>query len=374
MLWTLCVLLAQPLSGVTAATPPPNCPDAQTLCLQADRTGGIDLKAGTAFMEGNVVGFLRKEGISFTSETLKAFRNAAGEWVKFELDRGVHIEQEARLVDADHGILENKEILLYGNVSMRDEHIEAFADEAHIDRETEFGVFTARKNELVHIRLLAQTDEPPPEQDNGQAAAAPPTDTFLIKAQRAELDNLRRDVRLQGQAEVFRVERNWKLTGQDVHLVFTPARRLDFFRAEGAVVVKQPGRTASADTAFSRNNNETILLVGNARVIQEGQFDLSSDRIEMYNDVNKGLVQSNEQSKPLSLNLTLDKPEAYRLGEPGLDKLTGQGLPNAVRDKLKSLLDQPYSGAEVFDQAVRERLSAEEASNYLAAIRAAAKR
>ncbi|MBI3993159.1 MAG: hypothetical protein HY342_07780 [Candidatus Lambdaproteobacteria bacterium] len=354
-----------------AASPRPDCPEAQTLCLQADRTGGIDLKAGTAFMEGNVMGFLRKEGIAFTSETLKAFRNAAGEWVKFELDRDVHIEQDARLVDADHGILERKEILLYGNVSLHDEQMEAYADEARIDRETEFGVFTARRNELVRIKFLAHMDAPPTQEGD---PAAPATDTFLIKTQRAELDNLRRDVRLQGQTEVFRVERNWKLTAQDVHLVFTPERTLDFFRAEGSVVVKQPGRIASADSAVSRNRNETILLVGNARVMQDGQFDLSSERIEMYNSVDKGLVQSDEQHKPLSLNLTLDKPDAYRLGEPGLDKLSTQGLPNAVREKLKPLVDQPYASAEVFDQAVRERLSAEETRNYLVAIRAAAKR
>ena len=48
---------ADPIDPVIPpAISPPDCPEYDSLCLQADRSGGVDLKAGTAYLEGNVVG------------------------------------------------------------------------------------------------------------------------------------------------------------------------------------------------------------------------------------------------------------------------------------------------------------------------------
>lgn len=372
-----------PVPGVTwfgapllqAAVPPLDCPDAQTLCLKADNTGGIDLKNGTAFMEGNVVGYLREDDIRFSSESLSAFRNEAGEWAKLVLERSVHVEQSGRQADANRGIFEDNDIKLYGNVRIKDDRMVATAGEAHLTRDSGRGVFIATKTDAVKIRFVARAAAAPPgEATAAQISQAPPLpDTFLITANRVEFDNSRRNARLQGAARVRRIEREWILTGQDIYLVFKENRELDYFNAQGGVVLKQPGRVASADTAVSRNNNETILLVGNARVKQEGRFDLSSERIEMYTSVNKGLVKSDESQQPLTLNLNVGKKSAYRLDTVDLEQLSSQGLPVETRTKLLPLVGRIFDSDSEFEQDVNKRLTQGERELFLTAILNAAK-
>ena len=92
---------------IPPAISPPDCPEYDSLCLQADRSGGVDLKAGTAYLEGNVVGFLKRHDLVFKAQSLKAFRNDNDEWVRLELDREVGVQQPERWATADHAVVEN---------------------------------------------------------------------------------------------------------------------------------------------------------------------------------------------------------------------------------------------------------------------------
>jgi len=71
----LALLLGALCIPLRAEIIPPHCPEAQKLCLQADRDGGIDYKSGTAFMLGNVVGGL--SGPAIKPIALRAVYQAA---------------------------------------------------------------------------------------------------------------------------------------------------------------------------------------------------------------------------------------------------------------------------------------------------------
>ena len=107
--------------------------------------------------------------------------------------------------------------------------------------------------------------------------------------------------------EVRREELDWTLTADSVRLDFDEEDKLAGFRAEGKVRIEQPERILSADIAYSENLNETVVLVGNAKIVQQGQFSLTSDRVEVYSDAKKGVVQSKDRQRPVTLELDLKK-------------------------------------------------------------------
>ena len=73
----LAVCLSLPVPGL--AVEAPDCPQFESICLQAEREGGIDLRTGTARLEGNVVGVLKKFDLAFQAQVLRAFRNERNE-------------------------------------------------------------------------------------------------------------------------------------------------------------------------------------------------------------------------------------------------------------------------------------------------------
>ena len=110
------VLLAfLPFSVAAAVENPLDCPENVSLCIQAARSGGIDLKTGTAELDGNVRGYIKERELRFAAESLKAFRNEGKEWTRLVLDRNVRLNQPDTVATADHAVLEQERALLFGN-------------------------------------------------------------------------------------------------------------------------------------------------------------------------------------------------------------------------------------------------------------------
>jgi hypothetical protein len=150
-----------------------------------------------------------------------------------------------------------------------------------------------------------------------------------------------------------------------VNLRFTEDRKLAGFRAEGGVRIDQPGRTATSDLAFSQNDNKTILLVGRAKLQQQGQFDLASDRIEIYTEADKGVVQSENRQKPMQLTLNMPSAKSsYRLDRNKWSILASKGVPRETLDKLVPLQGRAYNNRDDFVAALGRVLTRNELESH----------
>ena len=293
------------------------CPQFKNLCVQAERSGGIDLNSGTAVLEGNVLGYLRSQELTFRAATLKAFQNDKGDWVRLVLDRNVRLIQPDAKANADHSILEPRRILLFGNAVYARSPLRMEGDEIYLNDETQQSTVKGSAEKALLIRHRREPVPPTADGELGRAGTEPAPDgkvaaalqpePTIIRAFRAEIEGSPKKIQLTGSVKVRREELDWTLTADSVRLDFDEEDKLAGFRAEGKVRIEQPERILSADIAYSENLNETVILVGNAKIVQQGQFSLTSDRVEVYADAKKGVVQSQDRQRPVTLELDLKK-------------------------------------------------------------------
>jgi lipopolysaccharide export system protein LptA len=323
------------------------------LCLQADDVGGIDLAAGQAFLQGNVSGVLNAQQLVFTSDTLRAYQGEGGTWERLELDRDVTLSQPTRQARADHAVLEGKELRLFGHVQLTEQSLEIEADTVRLHQATEEADIAGNAENPVQIRFqVGETLD----------------DQVIAQAERALVRGQTRTVVLEGNARIDRPARAWLLEAQRITVDLDESREVQQFRAEGAVRLNQPGRRATADRAVTRNNNQTILLLGNAHVVQEGRLDLTSERIEIYTNAERGVVRSDPGDRTLNLSLNLDKDDPVTFTPETLATLSRQGLPLPVLDKLRSLSGRRFGSSETLRREIRGRLTAREAEQFLTTI------
>jgi lipopolysaccharide export system protein LptA len=398
------LLLASTLPAL--AIDPPDCPGAQKLCIEADRTGGVDMKSGSAILEGNVRGVLKEHDARFRSEVLRAFRNDKNAWVRLELDQKVELEQLDRRAKSDHAVIVNDtgEATLTGNAELWDLSTYAAGEELYLQRQPERSTLTGTPGHRAFVRREARVlSEDSPAQPNpgtgaarpapipsndphdpfwtrSPAPATPPAgagdapevtpepvylpDTVLVWSDKAVMDRDTRRAHFTGKVEMHRKELGWKVLGDKVDLEFSEDQRLIRFDAEGNVRIEQPGRVMVADEAHSQNELETILLVGHAKVTRPGEFDLTSERMEVYTDVEQGVVQSADQQRPIRLTIDLGKAPPFKLTETALDNLRARGLPQVTLTKLEGLREKPYTSRNDFLGILRGTLTAREADLY----------
>jgi len=379
------------------------CPAYKSFCLSADQSGWLDLKSGVASLEGNVTGVVVKLNLTVKAQVLKATYTQKEDILRFLMDREVEITQPGRQAKADHAVVEYKTgvIILFGNASLAEGPLWIEADEVRAETNPNRHTVSGTDAVPLFIRYQAvssfspdaalnpapapgHTPFTPPdlpgenplsgeEADTGlpQASREPaegaklrqPQDTYLLRAGKAEVEKNTRAILLTGNVTVERVELGWTIQGQKIELHFTPARKLARFEAEGSVVIQQPGRVVKADAARSGKNLQTILLSGNAAVMQEGRFDLASDRIEVYADVDKGIVTGGQKSVTLTIDPKALAP--YKLDEEKLTRLAALNVPPATLAKLKPLSGRVFDGRPMFTNALQEVLSPEEANQYM---------
>jgi lipopolysaccharide export system protein LptA len=372
----LCMLGWLALSPAFAAVEKPlDCPEFKSLCVQAERSGGIDLKSGTAILEGNVLGYIKAQELTFRAEALKAFRNEKNEWQRLVLDRKVRLRRPGSSAEADHSVVEPTNVLLFGNGRMEQSPYSVRAKEILIDDTT--GIITARGSAEGPAQIQYETKEDAPAAEQGPTGAAAgvrqPPENMLIQAAEAVIEKQARRVRLIGGASIHRWHTDWRLTAQTVVLQFSRDNRLQGFRAEGDVHIVQPERTLNSDVAMSKDDNKIILLIGNASIQQKGEFQLTSDRLEVYTDAQRGVVQSRDRQQPIKLAFDLAEQKALRLDRERVDVLKTQGVPPALLLKLEPMLGKSYPARAAFDTAVRGLLTEAEAQAHLDTIAAHAK-
>lgn len=344
----------------------PECPETKDLCIQAERSGGIDLKTGLAFLEGNVSGIVRSRDLRFWSGKLTAYRGSDGTWERLVLEGGVRMTQPGREATADVGILEPDRIRLRGSAHLEQKGLVVDGDEIVVLNDPER--FEVHGREDQQLRIVLQQDLLPAPGTGEPGPEAPVPGETVLSADRAVIDQSPRRIRLTGAARVEQTDRSLSMQAESATFEMNAEGGLAGFRAEGGVEIKQPGREVSADRAQSRNGTQTIVLTGNARLRQPDQFDLTSERIEIYSDAEKGVVQSEQQQQPITLSLDLGGKKAYRLSEQGLNALRSKGVPQTVVGKLAPLVGRSFENREAFSNAAGALLTPEERDRYLETI------
>lgn len=367
-------------ASATAAPLLPNCPPERDLCVEADRTGGIDLKTGVARLEGNVRGVLRSRQLKFRAESVVAYRDGGKNWNRIVLDQHVQVSQRNQESDADHGVLTPNDVRLSGNVRMMQQDLRIAGDQAELRPDGSRSVVRGDPMTLVVNKALLA--ESPPSPANGKAGptakgnaakpvASPKPTTALagpvtttLQAEQVIIEGTPKHAELNGNVRVVQSDGRLTLHAQQVILDFALNSKLKSFRAQGHVRITQPERRIAADFAQSGEDLKTILLVGNATMQQTGQFELKSQRMVVYADASKGIMQSNNEQKPITLSMDLSQP-TYRLTEDDMLKLGQKNVPAPVLAKLTPLIGQAFSTRDAFKKEVSGRLTQTEASSYL---------
>ncbi len=348
-------------AGLAAVEPPLDCPPFKSLCVQAETSGGIDLKSGTAVLEGNVVGFIRARQMHFASESLKAFRNKKNEWTRLVLDRKVRLTEPGSFARASHAVLEPDRVLLFGNSLMEQAPYAIRGEEILIDDKRRTTTITAPQGGTLLIRYLA------PETAKENSGETPPPEEMLIRAEEAVIEEGEggRRIRLNGRASVHRPLLDWWVKAETIDLRFADTDEMEGFRAEGNVRITEPGRTLASDVAFSKNHNEVIELIGNAKLEQPGSFQMSSQRIEVYTDAEKGLVQSGPRNEPIKLLFDEPNRDPYRLEAASTDAMKADGVPAPLLFRLEPIMDVFYPNRTAFETALGRLLSESEMEAHL---------
>lgn len=346
------------------------CPLAREICIQADDQGEFDVRTGTAELSGNVRGTLRSRRLAFTAQKLKAQRlGGKRTWRRLELDGNVGVTQPGRRIAADHAVIETNVATLFGKVRMDEEGRWLEGDELVVEQEPQRVTMkgTPERPLAMFVADAAAAAKP------AEGPSARLNDGTQVKAQRAVLEEQGRQLSLTGAVRVDVASRQLAVEAESVTLQFNEDQTLQGFQARGNVVITQPGRRLTGESARSQNRMQTILLLGKAHMQQEGQFDLSSERLEVFTDTKRGAVRSEDRQRPMTLSLDLSAARPWRLDAPGMARLKEQGLPEEILKKLEPILGRAFLSQNAFQQAVSERLAPEEAEQYLTTIASQAK-
>lgn len=346
-----------------AAPALPSCPPYKSICITAQRHAGVDMKTGTAVLEGGVQGELKEQQITFSSQSLRAFRNANGEWMRLVLEKNVRINQPQGKSSADYGNLEPDRFTLQGNVTMSSPPNRVEGDFVMVEKEKER--ITIKGKNTKHLLIYHQG---PPKKGKGKTKphqkALQPEKPLIIKAIHAVIDKTQSRITLSGSATVEREGGGWMLSGEHIRLDFEKDNALKSFYAEGNARILQPGRSLTADVAQSKNDNKTIRLSGKAAIHQEGQFGITSEQIDVYSDARKGVVQSGDRQQPIRLALDPKTRAVFRLDKLKMNALLQKGVPQSTLAKLETLYGKSFAKREELDEALSQVLTPRELQQY----------
>ena len=337
------------------------CPKDRQLCLQADKSGGINLKTGVAHLLGNVKGLMRSRQLEFEGESLKAYRGGGKEWVRLVIEGKVRIRQPGRLSKSDRSVLEKGRIRLSGSVTIAQGDITIQCQEALLESNPDRTVVRGGPNAPLRIVLKRRLVASP------RGSSSQPVET-VVTAAKAELEEKGQRVRLSGNVRILQSDNGLEIKAERVTLWFGSGRALRSFQAEGKVTITQPGRVISADRASSKDNMRTIILSGKANMRQKGQFDLSSETLVVHTDPRRGVIQSANPKKPITLILDFKEDQTRRLTPAEMTTLAQRGVPPLTLEKLGPLLNKTYPTGKALEAEVKGRLTEAESRRYLSLI------
>ena len=360
---------------VFARQEPPSCPKIDTLCVLAEDQVEVDYKTGVADFRGDVRGQYTPQGTVFWADNMRAFRGPDGNWKKLELAGHVNAEQPGLKAVGDFGELTEKRVSLEG--SARIERPPHWIDGNKLEILDDPRKLTARGSgtKQAHLLYIEQTSGESPTESSTRKV--PPAKTERTTAEKVPermevwaddlvVDDLERIAVFSGAVRVTQASQKMELKAKAVRLNFDENNQYKNFRAEGDVKILQPNRTLSADLAISKDDNSTILLIGKANVRQAGQFNLASDKIEVYTDPEKGVVKSEEEKKPLSVSFNLQgQTRPYTLTRKGLTGLAQKGVPGRTIAALAPLAGKKFSNREDLVEAIHKILPRFEVTQFL---------
>lgn len=239
-----------------------------------------------------------KEGIELSASRLDGLKDqTTGELNHLRLSGEVTLLKERGILLAEEMSFERslEEFGAKGQVFLTDGEIFLWAEEASYLNRAEKVKFFSKSPRLV--RMLSLQQESLPRKNLSKMEAW---------AEEILYDQRELRAKLQGQVRVFDEIREAELTAERAEIFFDREKNPLEMIATGAVLVRQPGRTARAERAHFDYRTKQITLYEGARVQDDQGRGLSSEKIEMHLEVKDGLVRSGE-GEPLKLEIPLDR-------------------------------------------------------------------
>ena len=351
------------------------------MCIRSEDRGEFDVRTGTVDLSGNVHGYVREQRLGFTSQHLKAQREGKQAWRRIELSGAVQLTQPGRRIVSDYAVIEPNIATAYGKVRLDSDGRWGEGDEIIVEQKSRR---TTLKGTAGHVAALYVTGppaavEPQTKADATRTKKAPdkaavPVDTGThVEAERAVFEERGHQAFLTGAAHVNIGARSLDVSAVSITVQFSESNEVLGFQARGNVVITQPNRRLLGDSARTLNQMQTILVQGKARMQQEGQFDLSSDRLEAFTDTERGAVHSEDRQRPMSLFLNVRSRENWRLDATRIAHLKEREVPEEVTKKLETMFGLTFGSEDAFKQAVKQRLTDEEFERFMPLIVAQAR-
>ena len=250
------------------------------LWVQSEKTE-VDLEKGESLLTGSVQGGIPKDDIIFSADKVRIVTEGSKRYNKIIADNNVQVIQFQRKVTSDRAIYDRatQKLDLLGSVVIEDEGIVLYGSTAYLDHRAGVSEVVGDSNHRVKVEYRLE--------DAGTSSEVPEPPPSIIQAQRALIDNQKKQAIFEGNVEITRPQLELYLKAGKIILLFNEDRELVASIAEQDVCLQQPGRAARAEKAHVSETDQKIILEGDAEINREGIY-LKGPTINLFLDVEQG--------------------------------------------------------------------------------------
>ncbi|MDT8446435.1 MAG: LptA/OstA family protein [bacterium] len=257
----------------------------------------VDKEKGHMTVIGEVVVRQEAREMVLTADRLELERDTISDEITFAKASGsVVVHQKDGFAQFDQGQFDRNLnlVLAEGNLVLGDQQTRVTGHRARYDLDRKTAQVTPLPGAQVHFELQKKSQLNPGEysQVKGQAS-----EILLFEAVRKAV--------LQGAVALRDEEEMADLSAQRLVLFLDQNDELEEITASGGFRMAQPGRKSKSDRAVLDYRKRIVTLLGNAEVSQVDEGRVEGDRIEMYMDVDKGLVQGKHR-QPVRIEIPLN--------------------------------------------------------------------
>lgn len=252
---------------------------------------------GQVVMTGQVKGRQPERKMTLEADRLELLRRPGNEEVDRLLVKGsVKVTQRDATAQFDQGSYERDIGLatVEGHVVLTDPRTRIEGHRATYDLTRKTAKIQAQPDERVFFRLL-------------KSAQDDPNRLVPVEGRAGEVllyEEVRKAVLQQG-VELTDREEDAQMKADRVVVFLDRSDELEEITASGGFTLDQPGRKSRSDRAVLDYRSRIVTLLGNAEVFQADEGRIEGERIEMFMDVDKGLIQG-ERRQPLRIEIPLN--------------------------------------------------------------------
>jgi len=257
----------------------------------------VDKGSNTILLEGKVVAIKKATDLRVETDRMEMTRDPSTDQIsKAEANGNVVVTEKERVLKSKWAFFDRfqSRAELKGKVSIQSEDYQLRGEYIRFNTESKKGKITALPMKMVYFDFFrkGETEDAPRRPVNG-------------KAKEIVIDEKARKVLLSGNVEVIDTSDTSTFLTNRATILFDASKDVQEIIANGDFSMVQEGRISRADRAIFDYQREIVDLIGNAYVKDEEQVEIESSRIEMYMDVERGVLQGKENA-PVRVEIPLN--------------------------------------------------------------------